>query len=134
MMAKKRALGSDLRKVDAHVITEEEYDEIPELSEEWFAKATPMIGGRVAGANEFRAAVKKAIGRAAGTSRVHGVGLGVSKSLTGGLTKHLSDRIGKNLTGSIRKELSIGKGPGVSKRVRQKRKARKTATPKRKRA
>jgi hypothetical protein len=38
----------------------------PELTEEWFAKATPMIGGRVAGANEFRTEVKKAIGRTAG--------------------------------------------------------------------
>jgi hypothetical protein len=37
--------------------------EIPELTEEWFAKATPMIGGRVAGATEFRGAVIKAVGR-----------------------------------------------------------------------
>jgi hypothetical protein len=64
MTERKRTLGSDLAKVDAHVITQEEYDEIPELTEEWFAKATPMIGGRVAGADEFRAAVLKAAGQA----------------------------------------------------------------------
>jgi hypothetical protein len=59
-------MSQGIRKVDAHVITQEEYDEAPELTEEWFARAAPMIGGCVAGADEFRAAVKKAIGRAAG--------------------------------------------------------------------
>jgi len=39
MTAKKRALGSDLAKVDAHRITPEEYEEIPEFSEEDFAAA-----------------------------------------------------------------------------------------------
>ena len=36
MSEKKRTLGSDLQKIDAHVITPEEYEEIPELTEEWF--------------------------------------------------------------------------------------------------
>ena len=31
--------GSDLAKVDAHVIQPEEFEEIPELSDEWFARA-----------------------------------------------------------------------------------------------
>ena len=34
MTAKKRATGSDLKKVDAHVIQPHEYDEAPELTEE----------------------------------------------------------------------------------------------------
>jgi hypothetical protein len=62
MTERKRTLGSDLAKVNAHVITQEEYDEIPELTEEWFAKATPMIGGRRVNEAEFREAAKKAMG------------------------------------------------------------------------
>lgn len=48
MVANKRASGSssgefvgdsDLAKVDAHVIQRHEYDEIPELTDEWFEQA-----------------------------------------------------------------------------------------------
>ena len=46
MTEKKRALGSDLDKVDAHVFQPSEYEEIPELSDEWFAKAEPHEGGK----------------------------------------------------------------------------------------
>jgi hypothetical protein len=109
MTERERISGSDLAKVDAHVITPEEYDEIPELTEEWFAKATPMIGGRVAGVNEFRRAVKKAISRK-GVKRTQGVSLNISKHLSIG---------------------SIGK---IGTRVRHKRTARKAVRPKRKRA
>jgi uncharacterized protein (DUF4415 family) len=45
MNEKKRTIGSDLAKVDAHEITPEEYEEIPELTEEWFARAQLHIGG-----------------------------------------------------------------------------------------
>jgi hypothetical protein len=66
---------------------------------------------RQGGTDEFRAVVKKAIGRAAGTSRVHRVGLGISK-------------IG-----------SVGKDPSSGKRACPKRAARKLVrSPKRKRA
>jgi uncharacterized protein (DUF4415 family) len=34
MTGKKRALGSDLKKVDRHVIQPHEYDEVPELTED----------------------------------------------------------------------------------------------------
>ena len=47
MTGKKRALGSDLTKVDAHVIQPEEYDEIPELTDEMFARADYIVGGKV---------------------------------------------------------------------------------------
>lgn len=47
MSEKKRALGSNLEKVDAHVITPEEYEEIPELDEEWFAEADLYEGGKL---------------------------------------------------------------------------------------
>ncbi len=39
MSENRRGIGSDLAKVDAHVITQEEYDEIPELTEEDFERA-----------------------------------------------------------------------------------------------
>jgi uncharacterized protein (DUF4415 family) len=47
MAERKRALGSDLKKVDAHRIGREEYQEIPELTDEWFDKAEFSIGGKV---------------------------------------------------------------------------------------
>ena len=51
MNASKRATpvnsppGSDLAKVDTHEITPEEYDELPELDDEWFAQAEIRVGG-----------------------------------------------------------------------------------------
>jgi len=36
-----------LQKIDAHVITPEEYEEIPELTEEWFEKADHYRGGKL---------------------------------------------------------------------------------------
>lgn len=39
MMANGRAFGSDLAKVDAHVITQEEYDELPEIDEVFIERA-----------------------------------------------------------------------------------------------
>lgn len=45
MTEKRRAIGTDLRKLDAHVITPEEYEEIPELTDEDFARGVLHIGG-----------------------------------------------------------------------------------------
>jgi uncharacterized protein (DUF4415 family) len=63
MPARKPVLGTDLAKVDAHVITPEEYDENPEWTKEDFVRATLKIGDRIVGENEFRKAWKKAMGR-----------------------------------------------------------------------
>ncbi len=52
-----RKIGSDMAKVDAHVITPEEYEEIPEITDEQFAKAIWKIGGRVVTEEEGRAAM-----------------------------------------------------------------------------
>ena len=60
MTAKKRASGSDWAKVDAHVLTQEEYDEIPELTEEDFDRGVLRIGDRLVSAAEFRKAWNKA--------------------------------------------------------------------------
>jgi uncharacterized protein (DUF4415 family) len=44
--ASARKLGSDLTRVDAHVIQPHEYEELPELTEEVLARATVNKGGR----------------------------------------------------------------------------------------
>lgn len=63
MTAKKRALGSDLAKLDAHVIQPEEYDEIPELTEEWFKDARWSIGRKPISEAEGKAAFRDGIRR-----------------------------------------------------------------------
>ena len=45
MSGKRRATGSDLKKIDAYVLTKRDYDEIPELTEEDFARGVWHIGG-----------------------------------------------------------------------------------------
>lgn len=47
MTAKKPALGSDLKKVDAHVISPEEYEDIPELTDADFARGDVYHGGKL---------------------------------------------------------------------------------------
>jgi uncharacterized protein (DUF4415 family) len=46
MSEKKRAIGSDLSKVDAYVLRKEDYDEIPELTDEDFARGVWHRGGK----------------------------------------------------------------------------------------
>jgi uncharacterized protein (DUF4415 family) len=55
-------MGSDLAKVDAHKIPPKEYEEIPELTDDWFAQASPSIGGRPVSDDAWRQAARK-IGR-----------------------------------------------------------------------
>jgi uncharacterized protein (DUF4415 family) len=47
MTGKKRVMHTDLAKLDAHVIQPEEYEDIPELTDEWFDKAEFSIGDTV---------------------------------------------------------------------------------------
>jgi len=47
MSGSKRHIGSDLAKVDAHVIQPHEYDEAPEWTEEDFARADLYHGTRL---------------------------------------------------------------------------------------
>ena len=44
--ALRRTLGSDLKRVDAHVVQTEEYEELPELTDEMFAQAVFKKAGR----------------------------------------------------------------------------------------
>jgi uncharacterized protein (DUF4415 family) len=46
MPKNKRAIGSDLHKVDAHVIAPHEYEEAPELTDEQLANAVLSVGGK----------------------------------------------------------------------------------------
>lgn len=49
--ASPRTLGSDLARVDAHVVKPSEYKELPELSDEMLARAVVKHGGRPRSAN-----------------------------------------------------------------------------------
>lgn len=46
-----RSLKSDLVKVDAHVIKDREYEELPELTDDMLARARRSRGGRPVAAN-----------------------------------------------------------------------------------
>jgi uncharacterized protein (DUF4415 family) len=47
-------LGSDLKRVDRHVIQPVEYDELPELNDDMFARGVVNRGGRPRAANPKR--------------------------------------------------------------------------------
>jgi uncharacterized protein (DUF4415 family) len=47
-------LGSDLKRVDAHVIQPHEYDELPELTDEMLSRAKVNRGGRPRSLNPKR--------------------------------------------------------------------------------
>jgi uncharacterized protein (DUF4415 family) len=49
MNESKNALGSDLDKIDAHVIQPDEYEDIPELTAEFFERADLHVGGTLVG-------------------------------------------------------------------------------------
>jgi uncharacterized protein (DUF4415 family) len=47
MTGKKRDTDAYLARLDAHVIQPEEYEDIPELTDEWFEKADLHVGGKL---------------------------------------------------------------------------------------
>jgi hypothetical protein len=47
MAGKERVLGSDLKKVDRHVIQPHEYDEVPELTEEMIERGDLYHGAKL---------------------------------------------------------------------------------------
>ena len=50
----RRSLGSDLKKVAAHVIKPEEYEELPELTDDMLARGKVNRGGRPRSENPKR--------------------------------------------------------------------------------
>ena len=48
MPERKRAIHTDLAKLDAHEVQPEEYEDIPELTDEFFDNAEIRLGGRAA--------------------------------------------------------------------------------------
>ena len=48
MTKSKQNLGSNFTKLDAHIIQQNEYDELPEWSDEMFANADLYIDGKLA--------------------------------------------------------------------------------------
>jgi len=49
--ASRRSLGSDLARVDAHVVQPHEYEDAPELTDEMLARGVVNKGGRPRSAN-----------------------------------------------------------------------------------
>jgi len=49
--ASRRSLKSDLARVDAHVVTAKEYNELPELTAEMLARGSVRKGGRPVSTN-----------------------------------------------------------------------------------
>ncbi len=47
MNESKHVLGSDLDKIDSHVIQADEYEEIPELTDAFFEQADLHVGGKL---------------------------------------------------------------------------------------
>ncbi len=47
MNEKSKNIGSDLNKLDAHVIQQEEYDELPELDDDFFKRASVFEGSQL---------------------------------------------------------------------------------------
>jgi uncharacterized protein (DUF4415 family) len=47
MPEKKRTTGSDLKRIDRHVIQSHEYDEIPELTDDFFERADVYRGNKL---------------------------------------------------------------------------------------
>ena len=58
-----RSLGSDLARVDMHVIQSDEYDEIPEMTEKDFERGKWYVGGKEVTPEEGKAAFRKALKR-----------------------------------------------------------------------
>jgi hypothetical protein len=40
-----KTTGSDLKKIDEYALGPKDYEEIPELTDEWFRRATFHVGG-----------------------------------------------------------------------------------------
>jgi hypothetical protein len=55
------SFGSDFAKMDAHVIQPEEYDELPELTDEWFATADLYHGEKLIRRGRPMSATKKSL-------------------------------------------------------------------------
>jgi len=53
--ASRRSFSSDLTKLDAHVIQTEEYEDLPELTEDMLLRARVNKGGRPVSANPRKA-------------------------------------------------------------------------------
>ena len=59
MNAKSKDIKSNLTTVDAHLITKEEYDELPELTDKMFNQAAYKIGGIIKPAPQRRGKQKE---------------------------------------------------------------------------
>ncbi len=63
MNGNKKDSRTDWAKADSHMITKEEYEEIPELEEDFFTQAKWENGGSPVSADKARTEIRKALGR-----------------------------------------------------------------------
>src|SRR4051812_32407138 len=56
---KLKPLGSDMAKVDAYVLGPKDYEEIPELTDEWFERADVYHGEKLIRRGRPRSSVRK---------------------------------------------------------------------------
>ena len=59
MAGRYKRIGSDLKKADAHVLGPKDYEDIPELTDEDFARGVWHIGGKPVGRGRPKAEVTK---------------------------------------------------------------------------
>jgi hypothetical protein len=61
-----KTIGSDLRKIDKYVLGPKDYEEIPELTDEWFQQGTFHVGGvPIPGGPGFKSRIDAALRKAA---------------------------------------------------------------------
>lgn len=63
MTAKSSAMRSSLKKIDAHAIAPEEYEELPELTAADLRRARLRVGGKPATREKFSTEVKARLGK-----------------------------------------------------------------------
>lgn len=61
MNGKSKDIGSDLKKVDAYKITPEEYEELPELTDEFFEEVDECKGGKLVRRGRLKAERRKVL-------------------------------------------------------------------------
>jgi uncharacterized protein (DUF4415 family) len=61
MSGKSKNIGSDLKKVDVHTITQEEYEELPELTDEFFKAADVYQGKKLVRRGRLKAESHKVL-------------------------------------------------------------------------
>jgi hypothetical protein len=67
-----KTIGSDLKKIDEYVLGPKDYEEIPELTDEWFQQATFHVGGvPIPRGPDFKSRINAALRKASKLPKKH---------------------------------------------------------------